>query len=144
MNTKLLLAGLILNASPISHAGIKAGTLQLNPETFLTYTTGVVIPSAVIDTKVGQFVCIYLMDGTCYKGQITEIEAQNDTLKIYGKCFNPDGAVFGFGMNKKGDFGGALIDKKSKKTYGLEFSADAKGYVFMYDNRYNKEDTYKF
>jgi hypothetical protein len=141
MNIKLLLTGLFLILSTITStkAGIRAGKIQLNPETALTLSTGIVIPKAVIDAEVGQFISIYLMDGTCYKGEITEVQAKDDVLKVYGKSTSHEEVYFGFAINSKGTFGGAIVDKKNHKTYGLEFSPEVKGYVFLFTNKYNKD-----
>lgn len=141
MNIKFLFTGLFLllfSISP-SKAGIRAGKIQLNPETALTLTTGIVIPKAVIDAEVGQFISIYLIDGTCYKGEITEVQAKDDILKVYGKSTSHEEVYFGFAINSKGTFGGAIVDKKNHKTYGLEFSPEIKGYVFLFTNQYNKD-----
>ena len=112
--------------------------LQLEQETFLTDKYGVNIPAQIIQVPIGKSVVIYRTDGTCYKGIITEIEEGEGFYKIYGKMNDLDETSFGFVMARGGNFAGALIEKKTNKTYVIEFSPEHKGFVFVRSTKYDK------
>lgn len=143
MNLNSLLISLFLIAAPTKPAGSPLG-LEISTITHLTSTTGVVIPEAVVDAKVGQRVCLYLPNGTCFKGVITEAAADNNILKVYGKAFSHEEVYFGFGITTKGVLGGAIVDRKNKRSYGIEFNVDVKGYIFMYTNQYDKQIRFNY
>jgi hypothetical protein len=132
----MLMAGMSVDKPAPTIPGLR---LLLEQETFLTDKTGVAIPNQIINVPIGKSVILYRTDGTCYKGTVTEIEEGDNYFKLYGKINNLDeGASFGFIMAKGGNFAGAIIEKKSNKTYVLEFSSEHKGFVFVLSTKYDK------
>jgi len=134
----LLLAPSIGLATAKEKEVIPGLNLRIEAQLQLTDKNGIVIPSQIIKSIVGQLATIYRTDGFKYDVQITEIEESDEYLKVYGKVLNVEDASFGFAMARGGNFAGAIIEKKENKTYVLEFSAAHKGFIFVRSYKHDK------
>lgn len=122
--------------SSYSQTGID---LRIDGEIFLTDKNGVINPQAVISAAAGKLVRIYMVDGTCHKGIITESRIEKNLVKIFGRVVGNDQITFGFGASRDGDFGGALLDKTTKKLYTLEYNSEIGGFIFIFSKRNDQE-----
>ena len=104
---------------------------RLDVEHYLSDTTGTILPSQVIKSTIGDLIRIYRPDGFYYTGKITEIEEGDGIFKIYGQINNVEDAGFGFVLVKGGIFAGAVVERKTSKTYVLEFSENLKKFILV-------------
>lgn len=107
-------------------------SLRINSQIYLTDKNGVANPTAIINTKTGENIVIYLPTGECFSGWVKSTSMENNTIfKIFGEFSEPKNSGFGFILIKDGTFGGAIVLRDSNINYGLKYSEAANGYVFM-------------
>lgn len=117
---------------------IEASLLQINQETLLTDTNGVINVKQVASVEVGKQVKIYRTDGVSYSGNVTAIEESTDHYKVYGTITSVPDTYFGFSLIKGGTFVGAVVEKTNERTYVAEFSLDHKGFILLRSFKYQR------
>lgn len=119
--------------SPIQPANIKQdSTIKLESEIYLTDKVGSAIPSSIIRLKPTDNIIIYFPDGTELKGLVTSTEDINkEVFKVFGDIQNKPNTGFGFVLTKSGIFAGAVVFRNTDTTYTLNYSEEAKGYIFI-------------
>ena len=133
-----MMALCVCNVADGGAARQAASTLSIVPEMKLTNDLGVFIISQLVQLSVGDNVKIRKTDGTEYTGKVTEVKEDDQTFKVYGEVHNVDDTHFGFVMNKRGVFAGAVLEKKTNKVFTIEFSLEHKGYILMRSFKYDK------
>lgn len=105
---------------------------KLGPDIYLTNKVGVAISENIINLNVANKIKIYFVDGTELDGLVTKTElVSNSHFKVLGEITNKSNAGFGFIISKDGVFSGAIVLRDDDLTYTLDFSDEAKGYVFF-------------
>lgn len=117
---------------------IEASLLQLNQETLLTDTNGVINVKQITSVEVGKQVKIYRTDGVSYTGNVTSIEESPSHYKVYGAITSVPDTYFGFSLIKGGTFVGAVVEQANERTYVAEFSLDHKGFVLLRSFKYQR------
>lgn len=106
--------------------------LKLNQEILLTDKNGVANPNVIINLNAGDNIRIFLPDGKSFTGIVKTSESFNDRqFKFFGELYGDEEIGFGFALAKGGIFAGAICFKDSEEVYTLEFSKEAKGYIFL-------------
>ena len=117
---------------------IEASLLQINQETLLTDTNGVINLSQIASLTVNKQVKIYRSDGTVYTGRVTEIEETPSHYKVFGTISNIPDSYFGFSLISGGTFVGAIVEKTTDHIYTAEFSLDHKGFILLRSFKYSR------
>jgi hypothetical protein len=133
---KTLIIACLLALTPVK-AAIEP-KLKIDQELFLSDTNGVVKAAAIAKAAAGTMIKLYKTDGTFYTGIVNLVKEDNDSYEIQGSINNCN-ASFGFKIAKGGTFIGAVVEHDVKKTYVLEFSLPHKGFVLVYNLKYNAE-----
>jgi hypothetical protein len=130
---KLLISTLLLTTVlGITQEPKQAYGLKLQQNIYITDKNGVANPNVIIRLVPSNIVKICLPDGTEYTGMVKSIEEQGTELvKVFGEFLDKPESGFGFVLRKDGLFAGAMVFKDTDTTYTLEFSAEAKGYIFI-------------
>jgi hypothetical protein len=106
-----------LRIDNIKHVTSQEGRLQL---------------SAIIRLSVDDMVCMHLPDGREIKAKVFRREEENgESLKVYGESITDEDYGFGFVMNAKKGFGGAVLFRKTGEVYAVEFSSELNCYIFV-------------
>jgi len=106
--------------------------INIEAQIYLTDTVGVVNPNNIIRLKPVDYVKMYLPDGTELVGLVTKTEDINrEIYKVFGDIQNHPNAGFGFVLTKDGIFAGAVVFRDTDTTYKLEYSDEARGYIFI-------------
>lgn len=105
--------------------------IKIDSEKYCTDEFGMVIPSTILGLKCSESVKIFLPNKKCFTGYVNKVEHDPDIFKVFGILSKENNAGFGFAITRDGKFGGALILKEAKKLYKLEYSENAKGFIFI-------------
>lgn len=110
----------------------KPFALSVDQIKYITDSTGVLLPGAIINTEPGQIVRMYLTDGVEYTGLVKEVEREEGKIyKIFGEMTSHHNVGFGFVIAQGGIFAGAIVDKPNNTEYAAQLSEAHKGFVFM-------------
>jgi len=106
--------------------------LQLEQETYLSDKNGVLYANSILKLIPSSSIILYLPDGTEIKGMIKEVQIDNnEKISVYGDVTNKQNTGFGFILNSKGVFAGAVVFRDTEITYTVQYSVPHKGYILL-------------
>jgi hypothetical protein len=107
-------------------------SVSLDQEQWLTYSSGILIPSQIIKLTAKQYIKFRLTDGTEFSGVVTKSEFRSEGhFECYGELFSHENAGFGFVLDKEGIFAGAVVLRNQNIVYEVKFCESVKGYAFI-------------
>ena len=138
MKNKIALLTTVLLTSSV-FGGIKSelpkepfSTLKIDQETYLSDASGVLNPNSIINLIPSNNIKIYLGDGTVVTGMVKEVTMVNkEIFKVFGEITNKENVGFGFALTRDGVFAGAVVFRNTEEVYTVQYSEQAKGYVFV-------------
>lgn len=130
---KAILACLMLfTTNSVSQELPELPKLRIDQEKHITTKTGQIQVGAVLGLKVGDIVKLYLIDGTELSGKVFQRdEVQGKSIAVYGTVDAEPDAGFGLIMNNEGGFEGALLFKRSARTYLVSYIVESKSFYFL-------------
>lgn len=130
-----LLTAVVLYSSHAYSTTIKNLDLQRKQ---LTTPTNIVVAASVATLQVGDYIQMSSSDNKNFTGRVTKIEESPEFVKIYGSIFEHKDTMFGFMMQKGGEFQGCITDENQTIWYVMELDLNVKGYVFYKKIKFNK------
>jgi hypothetical protein len=131
------LAATLLLFSVDYKANCEIKNLQLQQKS-LTTKTNIVIPSVVASLQINDVITLHTSDLKKFTGHVTKVDETPEAIKISGIVHNSDKTMFGFMMNKNGDFQGCITNENQTIWYVMELDINLKGYLFYKKLKFDK------